>query len=395
MSDTRSVYKNQPDNQDSSLLLGVTPIEAREDDMYPHFSIAALGMFAQTSQKAESETAFLRLLSASIHAAPTFLDAKEDATALASITILKKHPELLFRKGQVGDHYGREIWASPFQIFLGAGDIWALRQIQKDILPLIENGEAQAEAQFKEQFPNCPWPLPENLSEEMLYDDRNKHQIEEIMKQLATVKQLLEADSFTNKEPLDTTKQAIETLCKLFQPKPGEIIRSGLHFPLAIMKEVYETYKLQVHFSFFTLALIKPALDALPTVDGQCCQGGLSELNMEKGPNRRCHSSYRHPLGQPLSLTLVNDKDKRGVAAVMDPYNGDVSFVSSTPGYFTRFDKIGRVLSLCWGQSQVVWVQAIGKLMENKNRSLWELICSRTQRSQHTDAMGITARCNA
>src|SRR3990167_579830 len=327
MSKTR--FKKPLDNQGSSALLGHIPVDMRKGGVYPYFSIADLGLFAQTSQKAESETVFLRLLQASIHAAPEFLDANEDATALASIAILKKHPELLFIKKKVTDHYGREILASPYQIFLGAGDIWALRQIQKDILPFLSNGKAQVEAQFKEQFPNCPWPLPEDLSEEMLYDTRNTKQIEAIVEQLATVKQLIDVDPFNNDKPNDTTKYAIETLWKLFQPKPGEIIRSGLHFPLAIMQEVYKTYNaLRIHLSFFTLAIIKPAFDALSTVDGQCCQGGLSELDMEKGPSRRCHPSYRHPLGKPLSLALVNDYDKRGVGAIVDSYDGGVLFVS-------------------------------------------------------------------
>lgn len=341
------------------------PNDVRQMELYPHSPLSVLGLLAQTSKQYEAETAFFRLLSAAINAAPEFLDAKEDATALASIAILKKHPELLFEKKMVIDHYGREIWASPYQIFLGAGDIWALRQIQKDILPLIENGEEQAEAQFKEQFPNCPWPLPRDFSEEMLYDDRNKRQIEEIVKQLTTVKQLIDVDPFNNNKPLDTTKQAVETLCELFQPKPGEVIRSGLHFPLAIMKEVYKTYTaLQGHWSFFSLAIIKPALDALSTVDGQCCQYGLRDLDMEKGPSRRCHSSYQHPLGQPLSLRLVNDKDKRGAAALVDPYDGVVLFFSPTPGYFDCLNKmavlwrvtarpVGRSGGACVGYSVV------------------------------------------
>ena len=98
----------------------------------------------------------------------------------------------------------------------------------------------------------------------------------------------------------------------LFQPTPGEVIRSGLHFPLAIIYEVYKTYNaLQNDWTFFSLAVIKPALDALSTVDAQCCQDGLSQLDVEKGPNRRCHPAYQQPLGKPLSLKLVNDLDKR------------------------------------------------------------------------------------
>ena len=325
------------------LPLSDLPEEVRQDEIYPRSPLSALGLLAQTSKQYEAETAFLRLLPAAIHAAPEYWDDKKDATALAALAILRKHPELLFEKMRVKDAYGRDFWASTYQIFLGAGDIWALRQIHRDILPLIENGEAKAEAQFKEQFPNCPWPPPKDLSEDLLYDNRNKRQIAEIMEQLATVKQLIDIDPFNNNKPLDETKLAVETLCQLFQPKPGEVIQSGLHFPLAIIHEVYKTYNaLQDHWSFFSLAVIKPALDALSTVDGQCCQYGLRDLDMEKGPRRRCHPSYQHSLGQPLSLRLVNDNDRRRAAALVDPYDGDVLFVSSTVGYFVCFNKWGR-----------------------------------------------------
>src|SRR3990167_5269670 len=252
---------------EEKLLLSNLPKEIRRET-YSHTPLSVLGLLARTSKECEADTVFLRLLQASIHAAPEFIHANEDATALASLAILKKHPDLLFIKKQVTDHYEREIWTSTYQIFLGAGDRWALKQIQKDILPLIKNGKAQAEAQFKEQFPNCPWPLPEKLSEEMLYDDRNKKQLQEIVKQLATVKQLIDVDPFNNNNPLHTTKLAITTLCELFQPKLGEVIRGGLHFPLAIMKEIYKTFDtMQSRWSFFKLAVIKPALDALSTVD--------------------------------------------------------------------------------------------------------------------------------
>ncbi len=309
MSGSRTGYKNQPDNQDSSLLLSVTPREVRDYELYPRFPMVALGLFAQTSQQAEAETALLRLGLAAIYAAPEFMDAKEDATALAAIAILKRHPELLFEKKQMIDHYGRKIYASPYQLFLGAGDVWAIKQVHTDIFPLISDGEEKAKTQFEEQFPNYDKELAEGMNEEArFYDNRNTQQIEAITKQLATVKQLIEADPFINKEPLDTTKQAVETLCKLFQPKPGEIIRSGLHLPLAIIKEVYKTYNaLQCHWSYFSWAVIGPALDALSIVDGQCCQQGLKNLVMDKGPNRYCLSTYRHSKEQPLNVAFVND----------------------------------------------------------------------------------------
>jgi hypothetical protein len=98
---------------------------------------------------------------------------------------------------------------------------------------------------------------------------------------------------------------------------------------------------LQNDWTFFSLVVIKPALDALSTVDAQCCQDGLSQLDVEKGPNRRCHPAYQQPLGKPLSLKLVNDLDKRGVAVLVDLYNGEVLSVSSTPGYLDFLDKNG------------------------------------------------------
>lgn len=322
------------------------PKAVREEVIYPCSPLSVFGLLALTSKQYEAETAFLRLLPAAIHAAP--VDAKEDEKALASIAILKKHPGLLFEKKMnkmITDHAGREIFASPYQIFLGTGDIWALKQIQKDILPLIEDEKEQAklEIQFKEQFPHCSWPLPENLREERLYDARNRQQIEKIMKQLTIVKELIDNDPFINNEPLDTTKETVEVLCKLFQPTPGEVIVSGLHFPIAIMEEIYKTYNaLQGHWSFFSLNVIKSALDASTAADGQCYQYGLSNLDMEEGPSRRCDSSYKHPLGQPLNLKLVNDRTGR-VARLVDPYDGYVLFDPSSRGDFDWYNKNGRI----------------------------------------------------
>jgi hypothetical protein len=330
-----------PMSDNSNDTLSYLPDDVKQEEFYPCSPLSVLGLLARTSKQYEAETISFRLLQAAIHAAPEFRDAKQNAKALAAIALLKTHPELLFTKKRVTDSYDREILASPYQIFLGAGDKWALKQVYEDILPLIPNGETQAAAQFKEQFPNYDKKLDAGMNEEArFYDDRNKQQIAEIVKQLAIVKQFIDADPFNNNQPLDTTQQAIEKLCQLFQPKLGEVIQSGLHFPLAILQEIYKTYNaLQGRWSFFTLAVIKPALGALSAVDGQCCRDGLNELDMEKGPNRRCHSSYQHPLGRPLSLTLVNDKG-RGRAVVVDPYDGEVLFTSSTyPGYFDCYNK--------------------------------------------------------
>lgn len=347
------------------------PKEIRQKEIYSFSPLSVLGLLAQISKQYEAETALTRLLQAAINGAPEFFDAKESATALASIALLKKHPDLLFIKKKVTDHYGREIFGSPYQIFLGAGDIWALKQVYTDILPLISNGKTQAEIQFKEQFPNYDIKIND---EAKFYDDRNKQQIADILKQLAILKQLIDADPFSNNYPLDTTKQAVEALCELFQPGPKQVIRSGLHFPLVIMKEIFKVYftlPLQIHWSFFTLTVIKPALDALSTVDGQCCQNGFSELNMEVGPNRRCHSFYRHPLGKPLALTPVNKVENLGEMAVVDQYEGDVLFVSS--GCFVCLDKNGeKKPDTVLGTHQAAW--SFKRLIEDKSRAVSGLL---------------------
>lgn len=351
MSKTR--YQQAADDQFSSRL----PEEVRSNELYPQCSLAILGAFAQTSQKAEVETAFLRLQSASINAAPEFLDENKDAFALAAIAILKKHPdklyELLFTKKVVKDHYGREILASPDQLFLGAGDVWASKQT-REIISLIPDEatrtkiQQKAQAQFREWFPNYEQKIEEGQDEEArLYDDRNKRQIAAIVKQLDVVKQLIGVDPFTNSAPLEVTKQAVEVLCQLFRPTPGEVIRSGLHFPLAIIKEIYKVYDgLQKGYSFFSLSVIEPALDALSTVDGQCCRYGLKNLNMETGPARRCNPVFKHPIGQPLRVMRTNDKAK-SVAVLVDSYDGDICF-SSGAGSFSWFDKEGVAGSRGW-----------------------------------------------
>jgi hypothetical protein len=48
----------------------------------------------------------------------------------AAIAILKKHPELLFKQGYVKCPAGL-LYGSPYQIFLSAGDIWALNKVHQ------------------------------------------------------------------------------------------------------------------------------------------------------------------------------------------------------------------------------------------------------------------------
>lgn len=189
------------EDKEDKFPLSNLPKAVKEELIYPYSPLREFSLLARTSKQYKTETAFLRLLPATIHAAP---DAKEDERALASIAILKEYPELLFKQKMLTDHYGRKILASPYQIFLGAGDAWALKKIQEEILLRIkdEKEQAKAETQFRQQFPNCPWPLPESLKEEMLYDDRNRKQIAEIKKQLVTVKELIDNDPLINNELL-------------------------------------------------------------------------------------------------------------------------------------------------------------------------------------------------
>jgi len=345
-------YEKPANDQPASCLLGDTPKEIRTDVLYTQCLLATLGAFAQTSQKAEHETAFLRLLSASINSAPEFLDEvdslgkKTDPFALSSIAMLKKHPELLFKIGCVKDHYGREICASPYQIFLGAGDVWALKQIHEEIIPLIPNGTTEAQNQFRDWFPNYEQKREPGQDEEFrLYDARNKRQIADIMKQLDIVKQLIAADPFTNNVPLEVTKQAVEDLCQLFRATRGEVIRSGLHFPLAIIREIYYAYReLPKGFSFFLLKVIYPALEALSTIDGLCCRFGLYSIVIQphQRPARRSNPAFEHPIGQPLRVMFAGDSSKR-VAALVDPEAGAICFLAKD-GFFDWFRKNGLLL---------------------------------------------------
>jgi len=255
---------NRSISQASNANLGETPDqplfpallkEINDVHVCPHLSLKEYGLFAQTSVYAEEATAFLLLLSSSVDAEPESYK-QEDPTKLAAIAILKRHPELLFRKGIVTDHFGRKAWASPYQLFWGTGDVWALKQVHEEILPNIEDGDAQAEVQFKSQFPDCQWPLDPNMGEEALYDDRNRAQIAQVIAQLKTIVGKITADPCTNGlATLDETTKAVEELCQIFAPNEKEVIRTGLHFPQGIMREIYKVYNAQnwdrAQYAFF------------------------------------------------------------------------------------------------------------------------------------------------
>jgi hypothetical protein len=217
-----------------------------------------LSLLARTSHQYEEETAFLRLLPSAVDAEPQSYKPESyqqgDETKLAAIAILKRHPELLFKKSQVTDHFDRKIKASPYGLFLGAGDIWALKQVHEEIIAKIEDSEArsqveaQTKAEFQAQFPDYqgPWPLDPNMPEEALYDERNKAQTKQVIDQLKIIVQKITADPCTHGQATkDETTEAVADLCKIFVPKEGEVIKTGFHFPLGIMREIYRVYDAQ------------------------------------------------------------------------------------------------------------------------------------------------------
>jgi len=381
-----SRYKKQQLPQTDSPLLRWVPRDVRAAKIYSVTPIDALGIFAQTCQKAEAETAFPRLLLSAVGAEPVSYN-QADETKLAAIAILKRHPELLFDKGIVTDHFGRKIFASPYQLLHGAGDVWALKQIHEEIIPNIENGEAKAQAQFQQQFPNCTLPFDPELGEAALYDDRNIAQVEQVKETLKNIVAAISVDPCTNgKSTLPETSAAAEELRQLFAPNENEVIRAGLHFPVAILQEVFRVYDVQfdpwsgAQLSFFSREVIGTALAASTVVDGQAYKHGLSKMNFEKGPDRRDGLSCRHPKGIPAELAPLSDK--LGRTMFVDPYDGESCFMSSTPGTFDWYNKNGGWRWWSGGGAgclgRVVFA-AFGKLMSSKNFSLGELMRPRRE----------------
>lgn len=352
-----------------------------------NFSLKDYSLFARTPSIAESVVAFLRLLANAVEAKPESRQS-ENATALAAMAILKKYPVLLFQKGWVIDHFGRKIWASPYQLFLGAGDIWALRQVHGEIITNIEDGEVIAKTQFQEQFPNCSWPLDLAMGEEALYDDRNIAQIAAVINQLKIVVEKISADPCTNGfSTLDETTDAVAALRQIFVPKKGEVIKTGLHFPLGILKEIFNVYETQFNpwsgaqLAFYSREIIGAVEAALTAVDGQCCKNGLKNIEIENGPDRRDGLFCRHPDGIPAKLTPINHK--LGCEIFVDPYNGDVCYVSATPWFFDWYVKQGAaraVPAVVPERGRCV----VEQLMEDKIRVLNDLLLGHTKSNQHS-----------
>ena len=328
----------------------------RKQNVYPHVEIGMWGMLAATCQRAEAETALLRLMTAAVGAEPESYN-QADETSLAAIAILKRHPELLFVKGMVTDHFGRKIFASPYRLLLGTGDVWALKQVHEEIIPKIKGGDVLAQDQFQEQFPHCELPFDPELGEAALYDERNEVMIAQVIVQLEAITEAITADPCTNGiATLPETEAAVAALREIFAPKQGEVIRTELHFPLAMMQEIFKEY--DDHFypwtgaqrSFFSREVIGAVLLASTAVDGQYCKVGLRNLDAEKGPDRRDGLFCPHPKGIPLELTPL--RGKLGRTMFVDPYGGYSYVQSSTAGYFDWFIKGGRGLKV----ATRVWV---------------------------------------
>ncbi|HTM63142.1 MAG TPA: hypothetical protein VL360_01420 [Gammaproteobacteria bacterium] len=359
---------------------GGMPRNVREEIICPFTftSIKALGMFAAACQKTEADTAFLRLMTAAVEAEPMSYK-QEDETSLASIAILKRHPELLFVKGIVTNHVGSKIFASPYRLLLGAGDVWALKQVHEEIIPMIKDGEVRAQDQFKEQFPNCKLPFDPELGEAALYDERNKKLIAQVIVQLKTIADAITDDPCTNGVATrPETTAAVAVLREIFAPKQNEVIRAGLHFPLAIMQEicrVYDDIPGGGKSSFFSREVIGAALGASTAVDGQCYKVGLANLSFEQGPERRDGLFCRRPKGIPQNLAPISDK--LGRTMFVDPRDGEACFQSSSlVGYFVWYDKNGvplRVASPVRG-GRPGWFELHGKLMSGKNFVLGEIM---------------------
>lgn len=405
------VVSSAQDAEQPSPIFALPP-EVRYFYFYPNLPIDSLCLFSRTCRIAENETIPFRFLFALLHRAVHALPSPRtnvaqpvDETRLAALDILERHPELLFvsENEMVTDHHGRRIKGSPYRILLGAGDVWALKQVREFIIPLIENGEALAEAEFKAQFPNCPWPPQQDMPEAYLYDDRNKAQIAAVKAQLQVIVAKISADPCANGEAtLDETRQAVAGLCQIFAPKEREVIQTGLHFPLGIMQEILKAYNIQFvpwngnKLAYFSRAVIGLAEAASTAVDGQCYKQGLVYLDFAKGPDRTDGLFCRHPKGIPSEEAPL--AGKLGGKVFVDPYDG-YSCVRNTSNpaavVFDGFNKNGRRGGGGSCAGPAAGGGAFAKLMENKSRSYWEQLCCNTQRSQHTFPLSMSARGNA
>jgi len=329
----------------SSELTGLTLDDGVNETICAYLPLKELGIFSRTSSQGMANTALLRLQKSILTAVPE--DYDQLRPRLASIAILKRYPYLLFKtRGQsVTDHYGREVIDVPYRILLGTFDIWALKQVHEEILPLIHDGEKQAKAQFGTHFPNLLCQFDSIRSEEDLYDDRNRDQLKKVESHLKLIVQKITADPCTNGlATLDETKNAVAELQKIFTTKKEEILRTGLHFPQGIMIMIIRsliprwTTEQKAYYSF---AVVGAAEAASTAVDGQCYKHGFHRLIGDTGPDRRDGLLCSRPKGIPKDKAPLNSK--LGDSLFVDPTSGNSSFISDGVSSIVTYKKDGPI----------------------------------------------------
>jgi hypothetical protein len=338
--------------QEQSLLLGVVPRDIRTQLINSLLPIDVLGLFAQTCKKAETETAFLRLLHAAAFALPESYQ-QEDKTKLAAIAILKRYPGLLFQKGYTRDPAGNLLYGSAYQIFLGAGDVWALQTIHEEIIPNINDGEVVAKDQYQQQFPNGE-----------IYDDRNHAQIAQAKEDLKEIVAAISIDRCAHgKATLQRTRSAIRALREHLAPQ-RDAIQTGLYSPPEILKIIHEVYGQNVDawtwekLCLYSYELIGGGERSAASVDAQCYRRGLTAFDIKIPPDRT--SSYFSRFGASADLGHSRFIDIYNGAANSCYWEGDRGGVFACfigyGDYFEKFvdEKSKGLQSLCCGGQEPI-----------------------------------------
>src|SRR6266404_697585 len=119
----------------SPLFVGL--VDDNRKEVYWNLPKTDLGFFALTSKSAFDDVR-KNTLQLALHlaafAAPVSPDQKVKSQ-LAVMRLLTLYPYLLFVEGRVKDPAGHTIEGSIYKIFLGAGDIWALKEVHDKIIP--------------------------------------------------------------------------------------------------------------------------------------------------------------------------------------------------------------------------------------------------------------------
>lgn len=312
--------------------LGGIPTHLKQECIYSRLPQKVLGLFARTCSQAEAETRYSHVMHCAVWALPESYK-QEDKTKLAAIAILKRHPELLFKRGYVKGPSGL-VYGSPYQVFLGAGDIWALKTIEKEIIPHIPNGKTIAEEQYKQQFPYH--------AKDSVYDDRNSVQIAQLEEDLKEIVAAISDDPCTNgKATKQRTKDAIKMLREHLAAKENEVITSGMHSPPEILKIMHEVYNQNYdpwtgdQFTLYSIQVIGSGETVASAVDAQRYKKGLCNYTDENTPPDRTASYYLPAGGVPSDL---------GESCFIDVYFGAEGFAC---GRGVLAELVGRFGKLC------------------------------------------------